>query len=227
MTQAIGWLREIEDSVALARKSVGGPSQYLGMFPGAEPGVRDPHLAEYLSAGKTLQKNRSEGFQAIEALAHRGSPLSMLFLADAIRKGDHYRIDLDNSESWYQHAAALGSGRAMYGLGLVHLQRGDVGTAIDAFKSAGDRGCGAALWALGLLYRRGGGDITPDSDAARAFFERGAALGHVWSSRSLSLLLMTGRYGLWHRLGGYARYVAGFVAAPLMVISNRVDPVIR
>jgi len=227
MTHDTAWLRDIEDTIAAGRRSLGGPPQYLGVFPGAEPGVSDLHLREYLSAGKMLQRNRAEGFQAIESLAERGSVLSILFVADAIRKGDLYRLDLDKAEGWYKRAVALGSGRAMYGLGLVHLARRDLGAAIEALQAAGHRGCGAALWALGLLYRQGGEGMTSDIALARAYFERGASLGHVWASRSLALMLMTGQFGFWQRLRGYAKYLGGFIAAPLAIFGNRVDQVMR
>jgi len=151
----------------------------------------------------------------------------MLFVADALRRGDGYKVDLEKSQGWYRHAASLGSGRAIYGLGLVHLARGDPGSAIEAFEAAGERGCGAALWALGLLHRQGGAGVSQDIDKARALFERGASLGHVWSSRSLSILLMSGRYGLCARIRGCAIYLAQFVAAPIMVARGRVDQIMR
>ena len=151
----------------------------------------------------------------------------MLFVADALRKGDDYKVDLEKSQGWYGHAASLGSGRAMYGLGLIHLARGDIGNAIEAFESAGERGCGAAMWALGLLYKQGGAGVSRDIDQARALLERGASLGHVWSSRTLSLLLMSGRYGLWARLRGYATYLASFIATLSAVCGGRVDLVMR
>jgi TPR repeat protein len=227
MVHPTAWLRDVQTSVALGRRSVGGASQYLGVFPGAEPGVNDPLLREYQSAGRTLKRDRSEGLREIGSLAARGSTLSMLFVADVLRRGDGYKVDLEKSQGWYGHAASLGSGRAMYGLGLVHLTRGNSGNAIDAFEAAGERGCGAALWALGLLYRQGGAGVSQDIDKARTLFERGASLGHVWSSRSLSILLMSGRYGLSGRMRGCATYLAGFVAAPIMVARGKVDQIMR
>jgi TPR repeat protein len=151
----------------------------------------------------------------------------MLFAADALRRGDDYKVDLEKSQGWYGHAASLGSGRAMYGLGLIHLTKGDIGHAIEAFEGAGERGCGAAMWALGLLYKQGSTGVSQDIDKARALLERGASLGHVWSSRTLSLLLMSGRYGLWARLRGYATYSVGFIATLVAVCAGRVDRVMR
>ncbi|WP_293903702.1 tetratricopeptide repeat protein, partial [Phenylobacterium sp.] len=211
----------------LGRKSVGGASQYLGVFPESEAGVNDPLLREYQSAGRTLKVDRPEGLREIGSLALQGSTLSMLFVADALRKGDGYKVDLEKSQGWYGHAASLGSGRAMYGLGLIHLARSDIGNAIEAFEAAGERGRGVALWALGLLYEQGGGGISQDTDKARAHLERGASLGPVWSSRTLSILLMSGRYGTWPRLRGYATYLTGFVAAPIAVARGRVDLIMR
>lgn len=227
MSQVTGWLRGIEDSVRNARSSLGGPLQYLGMFPGAEPGVRDPHLQEYLAAGKALERSRADAFQIFESLALQGSVLSMLFLADAIRRGDGYRIDLEKSEGWYKHAASLGSGRAMYGLGLVHLARRDLPNAFEAWRSAGERGCGAAMWVLGRVHLHGDGGVAPDAGVARAFFEQGSSLGHVWSTRSLALLLMTGRFGLSQRLRGYLEYLGSFVSMLFAMFGKRADPVMR
>jgi TPR repeat protein len=189
--------------------------------------VSDPYLREYLSAGKALERDRSQGLRAIESLAYRGSALSMLFLADALRKGDAYEVDLEKSEGWYSHAASFGSGRALYGLGLIRLAKRNTRHAIEAFEAAGARGCGAGMWAIGLLYKQGGQDVPPDIDRARTYLKRGASLGHVWSSRTLSLLLMTGRYGFWARLRGCVIYLAYLVAAPVAIIGGRIDRVMR
>jgi TPR repeat protein len=223
----IAQLREIKMDTALARNSIGGLGQYCFMFPGAERGVNDLFLGEYLSAGKMLNQDRSQALRTIEALAYRGSPLSMLFVADAMRNGGDYEVDLEKPEGWYRHAASHGSGRAMYGIGLIHLTRRDMEKAVEAFEAAGERGCGAAMWVLGLLYRRGGAGIPPDIDKARALLARGASQGHVWSSRTMSVVLMSGRYGLWARLRGYATYLAAFFAAPIAIVGGRVDRVMR
>ena len=151
----------------------------------------------------------------------------MLFVADAMRRGDDHEVDLEASEGWYRRAASLGSGRAMYGLGLIHLARHEIESATEAFETAGERGCGAALWVLGLLHRQGGEGVSPDMDKARAFLKRGSALGHVWSTRSLAVLLMGGRYGLWARLKGYALYAAGFLVVSVAIIRGKSDPVMR
>ena len=72
------WLRDVQSTIAIARNSAGGSFQYLGRFPGAEAGVKDPLLSEYRSAGKTLKRDRTEGFREIESLAYQGSFLAML-----------------------------------------------------------------------------------------------------------------------------------------------------
>jgi len=119
----------------------------------------------------------------------------MLFIADALRRGGDYPVDLEKSQGWYRHAALLGSGRALYGLGLIHLAKDDIRSAIETFEAAGERGCGAAMWVLGLMYKQGGASLAPDIDKARELLRRGASLGHVWSRRTLSVILMSGRYG--------------------------------
>ena len=223
----IAWFRGIRTEVALEKQWGNTPLQYLGSFPGPELGVNDPYLSEYLSAGRTLDRDRPQALREIESLARRGSVLSMLFVADSLRRGSDWKIDLDKSAGWYGHAASLGSGRAMYGLGRVHLARRELDKAIDALEAACDRGCGAAMWTLGLLYKQGGDGVAPDIDKARALFERGASQGHIWSSRTLSILLMSGRYGFWARLFGYGRYLTAFIAAPVAIFSGNTDRIMR
>jgi TPR repeat protein len=227
MANPITWAQGIGTSVAEGRRSVGRSQQYLGLFPGAEAGITDPFLREYLAAGKALERDRVQGLAEITLLADRGSVLSMLFLADSLRNGDDGKADLNKSEGWYSRAASLGSGRALYGLGLIQLRRGEIAKAVQAFEAAGEQRCGAALWALGLIYKQGDESVAPDIEQARAHFERGASLGHVWSSRSLSVLLMSGHWGFLAHLRGVATYLTGFVAAAVAILSNRHDRVMR
>jgi len=227
MNRQLTWLRDVQSTIALGRQSVGGASQYLAMFPGAELGVMDPYLEEYLTATRTLRRDRAGDIREVEALAHRGSVLSMLFLADALRKGQGCELDLHASETWYRRAALFGSGRAMYGLGMINFSKNDIGSVVEDMEAGAERGCGAALWALGLLYKQGGEGFSRDVDKARAFLERGAALGHVWSSRTLAILLMSGRYGLRARLRGYVTYLACFLAAPMAICGGSVDRIMR
>jgi TPR repeat protein len=150
----------------------------------------------------------------------------MLFLADAIRTGSRYRMNLDKAEGWYRHAASLGSGRAMYGLGLVHLSRGEDAKAIQAFEVGVERNCGAAMWVLGRMYREGRG-VEPDLARAFSLWARGRSVGHIWSSRDLSRLQIDGGLGTVERMRGYLAFLADLAALPLAMLGRKTDRLMR
>lgn len=225
MTRLPALWRDIQYGAAeVRRQPFGVTPRHWSAFPGPEQGVNDPYLAEYLQAAKALTDRSAQDMSQIEALAYRDSVLSILFVADALRAGDRYELDLEKAEGWYSRAASLGSGRAMYGIGCIHVTKGAYAEAVAAFEVGAERNCGAAMWALGLIYSQGGG-VPVDRERAIACWELGSRSGHVWSRRSLSRALIGGGQGVAAQAKGYALLASALVSLTYAVLVNKTDAV--
>lgn len=162
----------------------------------------DPLLAEYERALSLLHgSDWRRGLDELEGLAHRGSLMSTLFVADAMRVPWGYDQDLPEAEAWYRAAVEAGSARGLFGLGLTHLQMGRFSDAIQDLEAAIARDFPPAYDALAGMHFRGDG-VPIDRQRALRLWRRGASLGHLGAKRDLLRELIRGRYGLWGRVEG-------------------------
>jgi len=194
----------------------------LGLQPIPETGVDDPNRAQYVAALELVETDAPQALKTMETLAYEGSPMAMLFVADAMRRGSYYDLDLEKAEGWYWHAAHKGSGRAMYGLGAIYCLRGDYARAVETLEGGAQKGCGAAIHRLGKMYFDGEG-VDADRGKALALWERGAALGYLWAKRSLYRALIRG--GLGDKLRGAAVCISAIFDVPVIVFGNKYDRV--
>ena len=162
----------------------------------------DPFLAEYGRARSLLfGSDWRRGLDEMEGLAHRGSLMSMLFVADAMRVPWGYEQDLPEAEAWFRVAVESGSARGLFGLGLTHLQMGRFSDAIQDLEAAIARDFPPAYNALAGMHFRGDG-VPIDRQRALGLWRRGASLGHLGAKRDLIHELIHGRYGLLGRVEG-------------------------
>lgn len=162
----------------------------------------DPLLAEYERArGLLWGSDWRRGLDELEGLAHQGSLMSMLLVADAMRVGWGYDQHLPEAEAWYQVAVESGSVRGLCGLGLTHLQMGRFSDAIQDLEAAIARDFPPAYNAMAGVYFRGDG-VPVDRQRALRLWRRGASLGHLGAKRDLLQALIQGRYGLLGRVEG-------------------------
>jgi len=196
--------------------------QLLGLQPLPEAGVEDPSLLQYIAALELVETDAPEALKVMEALAYDGSPMAMLFVADAMRHGSYYDLDLEKAEGWYLHAAHKGSGRAMYGLGVIYCSRQDYARAMETLEAGAKKDCGAAIHRLGKIYFNGEG-VDADRDKALALWERAAALGYLWAKRSLYRALVKG--GLRDKLRGAVVCISAVFDVPVIVFGNKYDRV--
>jgi TPR repeat protein len=159
----------------------------------------DPYLDEYVRARDLMATDRIQAIKDMEALAHRGSVLSMFFVADAVRDGYIYERDLSCAERWYEAAAAAGWARGLTGLALTHLLMGRTEEAVKELEAAIEDNYPPAMNTLAGIYFRGDGGFT-DKSKALALWKRGASLGHFHAKRHLIDQSLHGKFGFWRRL---------------------------
>lgn len=162
----------------------------------------DPFFAEYERARDALYgADWLEGVEEIERLAHRGSIMSILLVADAMRVGGWiYDQDLSGAEAWYRVAIDSVSARGLFGLGLTHLLMGRFTEAIGELEAAAEV-FPPAYNALAGIYFRGDG-VLVNKQKARQLWLKGSALGHLPARRNLCRLRLHGRIGFRERLAG-------------------------
>ena len=171
----------------------------------------DPFLAEYELARDFLRTPEwRQGLKELEALAYRGSIMSILLVADDLRYGRMYAQDLPDAERWYQVAVESGSARGLFGLGLTHLLMDRFEDAIQDLQAAIARNYPPAFNSLAGIYSRGDG-VPVDRRRAVELWRKGASLGHLQSKQNLMQQSLRGVLGPW-------RFVLGVIAFVPVVI---------
>ncbi len=167
----------------------------------------DPYITEYERARDLLHTSEwLQGVKALEELAYRGSIMSILLVADAMRIGWIYDRDLSGAEAWYRVAIDLGSARGIFGLGLTHLQMGRFAEARHDLEMAIERNYPPALNSLAGIYFRGDG-VSVDKKLALELWRRGASLGHIPAKRNIMRESLNGRLGPWNFIRGLLKFV--------------------
>ncbi len=165
----------------------------------------DPFITEYKLA-RDLMKGADwpRGLKELEGLAHEGSVMSILFIADAMREGTFYDKDLPNAEDWYRVAVEAGFVRGVFGLGITHLRMGRFAEAIQDLEAAGARSYAPAYNSLAAIYFHGDGVIV-DRQRALDLWRKAASLGNIPAQRNLVHQFIRGRYGFRKRVEGWAK----------------------
>lgn len=169
---------------------------------------QDLHVHRYTAARDKLHSEEWEaGLDDLEALAHEGSVLSMLLVADAMRDGWLYRQDLEMAKKWYAVAAESGALRGWFGLGLTYLKSEQYREAVRYLNMAADAGYPPALNTLAGMYFRGDLGVRDIAKAGR-YWSDAIDAGHVSAKVSFNFWRARGRYGVLQILPGIANYVA-------------------
>jgi TPR repeat protein len=167
----------------------------------------DPYFREYMSARSLLADEPVAAAIEMQALANRGSIMSVLYTADALRMGWGYDQDLPKAERWYRVAADAGSHRALHGLGLTYYAMGRHEESRKEWELAVSRGFPPSMNALGSVYFNGIG-VAVDKQRALELWRRGAAAGHLYSKRSLAFEFLKGQFGPSKILEGVGLYLS-------------------
>ncbi|RYG86329.1 MAG: sel1 repeat family protein [Alphaproteobacteria bacterium] len=158
---------------------------------------QDPYASEYLDLlGKTVAGDPSAA-TAMEQLARDGSVLAILHVANAMRSGTTYAVDLTTAEKWYRSASKYGSNRAFYGLALTYYATSRFDDVVAALKRPVAATFPPAMNVLGQMYYHGLG-TSHDTEAALQLWRRGVELEHPRSRRSLARVFTSGAHGWRH-----------------------------
>jgi len=162
----------------------------------------------------------------LKALAARGSVVSMLYIADAYRKGRGTAVEIYEAKDWYTRAMQSGSVTGCYELGRIYYEQRNYSKAEEAFRQGESKNHAPSIHMLGLMHLKGIG-VEKNRDKARELFEKASSLGHVFAKRNLAILLMTGRYGASQFVRGLTLFVTGIKHLLAVVVSDRYDERLR
>ncbi len=180
----------------------------------------DPFVGEYIAARDLTSQDPPKYIHKLEELAYRGSILSILYVADAMRKGRVYERDLKGAEKWYSAAIDAGSVRGLHGLGLTYYNEKKYDQAIEKFQIAISRNYPPAMNSLAGMYFYGEG-VARDLIAAKVLWKRGSLLGHFYSKRNYAWALMTGDYGALERPHGILLWMSAALTLLQIFMSDR------
>lgn len=161
----------------------------------------EPDLTELHQAHGLMATDPARAVAKLTDLSERGSLMSMVYLAEAHKKGTGVRADVKKAEELYDRAAKGGSVIALYHVGRDYLDKGQFLKAKESFQISADKGYLPSIGQLGKMYAKGIG-VPRDVNAGRAFLERASSEGYVFAKRDLALLLMRGKFGDLARIRG-------------------------
>jgi TPR repeat protein len=161
---------------------------------GAIVSESEPDLAALERAHALLLASPAEGLEAMNALAERGSLMSLLYIAEAYRTGISGKPDPAQSADWYQRASNAGSAHASYMLGRMYLRTREYFNAKQWFEVGVRLDYTPAICMMGYMYAYGLG-VRKDWDKARELLERASAHGHLHAKVFLASMLIRRRWG--------------------------------
>jgi len=137
----------------------------------------------------------------LKDLSDRGSVMSMVYVADAYRRGIGTGVDLLQSNEWFRRATDAGSMVASYELARNYLEANASDKALEMLSMGAEKGYPPSMNVLGMMYVRGR-RVPRDFNRARELLEGAAAQGHLYAKANLTNLLIKGRFGFRQRLRG-------------------------
>jgi uncharacterized protein len=168
----------------------------------------EPDISELRRLHGELSTNPEQAVAGLKALAGRGSAMSMVYVANAYRKGVGAPIDLQQSTEWYRRAAAAGSIPASYELGRNLLEAKQYDEARTAFATGVAQEYSPSMNVLAGMYMSGDG-VPINLQEARRLLESAASQGHVFAKRNLASLLMKGHFGILQVPRGVFLFLSG------------------
>lgn len=182
--------------------------------------AKEPDGDELRRAYDLLATAPADALVALKGLAKRGSVMSMLYIAEACRKGMGTNVDLVQAQDWYRRAANCGSIPASYELGRILFELKNYAKSKEAFDVGEAHDYAPSINMLGMMYLRGL-SVEKNISRARELLERASGLGHVFAKRNLAGLLMRGAYGPLGFLRGVGLFLVA-VKDTLTIVLN--DP---
>lgn len=153
----------------------------------------EPDWPALASAHALLGTDPTLALVELRKLAECGSSLAMVHLGWALQSAGPNR-NFDEAEKWLRQACELGQVLGIYYLGQFYLAQSRYVEARTIFEAGCSLGYLPAMYCLGQMYLDGIG-VESNAELARALFERASSRGHVFSTRALAKLFMSGRFG--------------------------------
>jgi TPR repeat protein len=180
----------------------------------------EPDIDELRRLHDLSRIDPAQALSGLRQLADRGSPMSMIYIANAYQNGTGTEVDLVRANEWYRRASAAGSLLASYELGRNHLASNNYEQARETFSLGAGKEYPPSMNMLAMMQIRGqGGPV--DLNGARDLLEAAVARGHVFSKRNLGVLLMKGRFGMWQIIRGFVLFIGAIKDALVLVPRDR------
>lgn len=116
---------------------------------------------------------------------------SAMMIGFLFAMGEGVEKDPEEAQKWFLKASELGSVHAIYNLGVIYENEGNVQKAFETWLSAAEKGDLDAMYWLGNLYYAGNG-TEQNTQLAFAWWNKAAEEDHADSMRMLANLYMNG-----------------------------------
>jgi TPR repeat protein len=164
----------------------------------------EPDITALRAAHELLKTNAVEAVRQLQALAERGSVMSMVYLGYAFENGIGTGVSIDEAERWFERAKSRGSVDGAFHLGTSYLNRNAIEKAEQVFSSELLSGYGPALHRLARIYLRRPG--RNNFDRGLLLLREASSKGSLNADRKLAVLMMRGRLGLGKVVAGYVLF---------------------
>jgi TPR repeat protein len=148
-----------------------------------------------------------KAIRLLRPLAERNSVFALLTLGFICETGVTGPPDWDTARSFYERAAAQGSGSANFELGRLFKGQGEEAQARAAFEAGAELGDLPSMERLGRMMVAGRGGAI-DVDAGTAWLEKAAARGHIFAQRTLLGLEARKTKSLFRKVAIAVKFVA-------------------
>jgi TPR repeat protein len=157
--------------------------------------ANEPDLDKLRSANAVLDSDPQRALAEYQALAARGSVMSLANIGYIFEEGFGVEIDLAKAEEYYTRACDAGSVSALLKLGGLFLKTRQRESAVECFSKGVRHGDPRAMYWLAYVDLMNSDDRN-QLEKAGALLERAAMLGHIQAERKLAKILISGRLGL-------------------------------
>jgi uncharacterized protein len=154
----------------------------------------EPDVSALRHAYDSLETYPERAVSELEALADRGSIMSMWYLGEAYYSGRYFSKNLDIAKQWFRKADDTGWAFGSHMLGRLCYITNDYGEALLAFTRGTERGYAPSMYRLGMMYGDGAG-VTRDLAKCRSLLLRAIASRHLFAKRDLGTMYMRGAFG--------------------------------
>ena len=159
-------------------------------------------------------------------LADIGSSMAPLYLGWIYQNGKLVKQDSSMAEYWLKLSLERGEIIAAYYLGHHYLRLERNSDAVSAFEQGTKNGSVASKYCLAMAILDGKG-VTTDLDKARQLLGESSEGGHVFATRQLASMYLSGSFGAVGRLFGIALWIKAVITGTYFAIKMPEDERLR